>query len=161
MVSIAAAAVLAVGAFLAVLLSPASQPPGHADASLTTITTSESGVPTAARNAARSMVLLQASTPHGNVMLVGIAVAEGGMVVTTADLLNGVQSIAMVGADGKLEPASRGATDANSDVALVNVPEDVPVAPFSRRRKPRRWCPFRHGARARACRGAGRGATSR
>jgi putative serine protease PepD len=137
MVFIGAAAVLAVGAFIAVLLSPASQQPlggsgrNAGDASLTTITSSETGVPAAAQTAARSMVRLRAQTAHGTVTLIGIAVAEGGMVVTTADLLSGVQSIAMVGAGGKLERASIVGTDATSDVALVNVPEDVPVAPFS------------------------------
>ena len=53
------------------------------------------------------------------------------MVVTTADLLGGVRRIVMVGPGGKLEPASVVAKDATSDVALVNVPVDVPVAPFA------------------------------
>ena len=77
------------------------------------------------------MVELQATTSHGTVTLIGVAVAEGGMVVTTADLLIGVRSIDMVGPGGKLEQASIVGTDATSNVALVNVPEDVPVAPFS------------------------------
>ena len=37
----------------------------------------------------------------------------------------------MVGAGGKPEPASVMATDATSDIALVDVPEDLPVAPFA------------------------------
>ena len=77
------------------------------------------------------MVELQAATTHGTVTLIGVAVAEGGMVVTTADLLGGVQRIDMVGPGGKLEQASVVGTDATSNVALVNVPADVPVAPFS------------------------------
>jgi S1-C subfamily serine protease len=53
------------------------------------------------------------------------------MVATTADLLTGVRSIAMVGAGGKLEQASVVGTDTTSDVALVEVPADLPVAPFA------------------------------
>jgi S1-C subfamily serine protease len=37
----------------------------------------------------------------------------------------------MVGPNGRPEPASLVATDKTSDVALVNVPEDLPVAPFA------------------------------
>jgi putative serine protease PepD len=138
MVFIAAGAVAAVGAFLVVLLSPASQSPlessGHnasGGATLTTLTSGVNGVPTAARTAAKSMVELHATTTHGAVTLIGVAVAEGGMVVTTANLLAGVERIDMVGPGGKLEQASVVGTDATSNVALVNVPADVPVAPFS------------------------------
>jgi putative serine protease PepD len=77
------------------------------------------------------MVSLQATTAHGTVTLVGVAVAEGGMVVTTANLLNGVQRIDMIGPGGKLEQASVVGMDATSNVALVNVPVDVPVAHFA------------------------------
>jgi putative serine protease PepD len=139
MVFIAAAAVAAAGAFLVVLLSPASQSPlrssGRAassgGATLTTLTSNLNGVPAAAQTAAKSMVELQATTTHGVVTLIGVAVAEGGMVVTTADLLVGLQRIDMVGPGGKLERASVVGTDVTSNVALVNVPADVPVAPFS------------------------------
>ena len=138
MVFIAAAAVAAVGVFLAVLLSPASQSPLKGSApnasgggALTTLTSNANGVPAAAQTAAKSMVELQATTTHGTVTLIGVAVAEGGMVVTTANLLSGVQRIDMVGPGGKLEQASVVGTDATSNVALVNVPADVPIAPFS------------------------------
>ncbi|HSZ36194.1 MAG TPA: trypsin-like peptidase domain-containing protein [Acidimicrobiales bacterium] len=138
MLFVAAGALAAVGAFLVILLSPASQTPpkgtgrdGSGGVTLTTLTSRMSGVPAAAQPAARSMVQLQATTSHGTVTLVGVAVAEGGMVVTTANLLSGAQRIDMVGPGGKLERASIVGTDANSNVALVNVPADVPVAPFS------------------------------
>jgi putative serine protease PepD len=137
MVSIGAVAVIAVGAFVYVLLSPASQPPlqssGRDDgaATLTTDTGPAGAVPPAAQTAAKSVVELQADTAHGTVRLLGVAVAEGGMVATTADLLTGVRSIAMVGAGGKLEQASVVGTDTTSDVALVEVPADLPVAPFA------------------------------
>jgi S1-C subfamily serine protease len=138
MILIGAGAVAAVGAFLVVLLSPSSQPPlegsGHnaeSDATLTTLTTPERGVPAAAQPAAKSTVELQATTAHGNVTLIGVAVADGGLVATTASLLSDVRSISMVGPGGKLERASIVGTDATSDVALVAVPEDLPLAPFS------------------------------
>jgi S1-C subfamily serine protease len=137
MLFIAAAAIAAAGAFVVVLLSPASQKPlkdaGHGanGATLTTLTSQMEGVPPAAQNAARSMVELQATTSHGTVTLIGVAVAEGGMVATTANLLTGLQRIDMVGPSGKLQRASVVGTDATSNVALVNVPADVPVAPFS------------------------------
>ena len=89
------------------------------------------GVPAAAQTAAKSMVELQATTTHGTVTLIGVAVAEGGMVVTTANLLAGVQRIDMVAPGGKLQQASVVGTDTTSNIALVNVPADVPVAPFS------------------------------
>ena len=68
MVFIGAAAVAAVGAFLVVLLSPASQSPAQSsgrnaagDATLTTLTTSPNGASRpAAQTAAKSMVELQA-----------------------------------------------------------------------------------------------------
>ena len=100
-------------------------------ATLTTDTGPAGDVPPAAQTAAKSVVELQADTPHGTVRLLGVAVAEGGMVATTADLLTGVRSIAMVDAGGKLEQASVVGTDTTSDVALVEVPEDLPVAPFA------------------------------
>jgi S1-C subfamily serine protease len=63
--------------------------------------------------------------------MVGVAVAEGGLVATTADGLKGVQRLDMVGSDGHLYPASITATDPASDLALVTVPQAVPVAPFA------------------------------
>jgi S1-C subfamily serine protease len=138
MVLIGVAAVVAAVAWVVVLLSPASQKPlssatGNtvASAPLTTLAGPQNAVPAAAQAAGRSMVELRASTAHGTVALIGVAVAEGGMVVTTADLLGGVRRIVMVGPGGKLEPASIVAKDTTSDVALVNVPLDVPVAPFA------------------------------
>ena len=50
---------------------------------------------------------------------------------TTADLLGGLQRLVMVGPGGTRQAASVVATDKTSDIALVNVPEDLPVAPFA------------------------------
>jgi len=137
MVLVGAAAVVAVAAWVVVLLSPASKSPlttattNGAGTPLSTLAGPQNTLPAAAAQAGHSMVELRADTPHGTVNLIGMAVAEGGLVVTTADLLSGVQQISMVGPAGKLERATVVGVDGPSDVALVNVPEDVPVAPFT------------------------------
>jgi S1-C subfamily serine protease len=137
MMLVGAAAVAAVVAWVVILLSPASKsPPTTATTSgagtpLSTLSGTQNTLPPAAEQAGHSMVQLQAETPQGTVNLIGVAVAEGGMVVTAADLLSGVRQIDLVGPAGKLEPATVVGMDGPSDVALVNVPEDVPVAPFA------------------------------
>ncbi len=139
MVLVGVGAVMAVVAWVIVLLSPASDHPldtagsldSGASGPLTTLAGKQNALPAAAEPAGHSLVELQANTSHGHVILIGVAVAEGGLVVTTADLLDGLRSIAMVGPGGKLQPASMVAMDKTSDVALVNVPEDLPVAPFA------------------------------
>jgi putative serine protease PepD len=138
MVLIGVGAVMAVVAWVVVLLSPASEHPLEsatqdtaANGPLTTLAGVQNALPAAAVAAAHSIVELQATTTHGTVVLVGVAVAEGGLVATTADLLGGLERIDMVGPDGKLQAASLVATDKTSDVALVNVPQDLPVASFA------------------------------
>jgi S1-C subfamily serine protease len=139
MVLVGVGAVMAVVAWIIVLLSPPSDHPldaagtldSGANSPLTTLAGTQNALPAAAEAAGHSLVELQANTSHGRVILIGVAVAEGGLVATTADVLNGLQSIVMVGPGGKLQPASVVAMDKTSDVALVNVPEDLPVAPFA------------------------------
>ena len=138
MVLVGVGAVMAVVAWVVVLLSPASQHPLRgattdtaAAAPLTTLAGAQNAVPGVAQAAGHSMVELQLTTGQGTVALIGVAVAEGGVVATTADLLGGVRRLVMVGPEGKLEPARVVATDPASDVALVDVPEDLPVAPFA------------------------------
>jgi S1-C subfamily serine protease len=137
MVLVAAAAVVAAAAWVVVLLSPASKSPQTTatttgiDTPLSTLAGPQNTLPAAAEQAGHSLVELQAATPRGTVNLIGVAVAEGGLVVTTADLLSGAQQINMVGPAGKLQRATVVGMDAPSDVALVDVPEDVPVAPFT------------------------------
>jgi S1-C subfamily serine protease len=77
------------------------------------------------------MVQLRAVTDHGAVSLVGVAVAEGGLVATTASGLSGLQSISMIDGEGRSFRASVVGVDDASDIALVSVPDDVPVAPFA------------------------------
>jgi S1-C subfamily serine protease len=138
MVLVGVGAVMAVVAWVIVLLSPASDHPlesatqdSAANGSLTTLAGVQNALPAVADAAGHSIVELQATTSHGTVLLIGVAVAEGGLVATTADLLVGLRHLDVVGPGGALQAASVVATDKTSDVALVNVPEDLPVAPFA------------------------------
>ena len=138
MVLVGVGAVMAVVAWVIVLLSPASEHPLQSatldtagNGSLTTLAGPQNAVPAAAVPAGRSIVELEATTSRGTFLLIGVAVAEGGLVATTADLLGGLQKIVMVGPGGTRQAASVVATDKTSDIALVNVPEDLPVAPFA------------------------------
>ena len=138
MVLVGVGAVMAVVAWVIVLLSPPSEHPlesGTQDTAasgpLTTLAGAQNAIPAAAQTAGHSIVELEATTSHGTVLLVGVAVAEGGLVATTADPLSGLEHLDMVGPGGQLQAASVVATDKTSDVALVDVPEDLPVAPFA------------------------------
>ena len=135
---IGAAATLAAVAWAIVLFAPSSDQAGLSPANesasevpVTTLAVRSPAVPTAAQAAGRSMVQLRADTSHGVVSLVGVAVAEGGLVATTADALSGLRSISMITGDGRSFRASLVGVDNASDVALVSVPDDVPVAPFA------------------------------
>jgi S1-C subfamily serine protease len=132
---IGAAAAVAAVAWAVVLVSPASDHPATPPISdnaipVTTLAVSEA-VPATAAAAGHSMVQLQADTSHGVVTLVGVAVAEGGLVATTANGLSGLRDIYMIGTDGRRVKASVLGIDGKSDLALISVPDDVPVAPFA------------------------------
>jgi S1-C subfamily serine protease len=126
-------------AWASVLLSPASDHPARSAASLdsasdsplTTLAAKASGMPDAATAAGQSLVALRADTSHGEVTLVGVAVADGGLVATTAAGLAGLRRLDMVGPDGHLLSASVVGLDSASNLALINVPDDLPVAPFA------------------------------
>jgi putative serine protease PepD len=136
MIVVGAVAALAAVAWTVILLSPSSDHPpsalvGGADSPVTTLAGDVQALPKAALSASQAMVQLRAVTATGVITMVGVAVAEGGVVATTADGLTGLRSIAMVGNGGRLLRASVVAIDKGSDVALINVPDDVPVAPFA------------------------------
>ena len=138
MVLVGAVAVIAAVVWLIVLLSPASDHPltstatrDTAAAPVSTLPGAQNAVPAAAEATGHSIVELKAVTAHGTTTLIGVAVAEGGLVATTADVLNGLRRLDLVGPGGHLVPASVVGTDDASDIALVDVPENVPVAPFS------------------------------
>ena len=135
---IGAAATLAAVAWAIVLLAPASDPtrlsPASESASdlpVTTLAARSEAVPAQAQAAGHSMVQLRAVTNHGVVSLVGVAVAEGGLVATAAEGLSGLRSISMIASDGRSLRASLVGVDNASDIALVSVPDAVPVAPFA------------------------------
>ena len=137
-VLIGAAATLAAVAWAIVLLSPPSDHPGFVPASdnasevpVTTLALRGEAVPTLAQAASHSMVQLSAVTDHGVVPLVGVAVAEGGLVATTANGLSGLRSISMIDSEGRRFRAAVVGFDNASDIALVSVPDDIPVAPFA------------------------------
>jgi S1-C subfamily serine protease len=137
MVAIGAVAVMALVAWVVLLLSPASDHPMPSATSNTspgsprTVPGTGTTVPPAADDASEAIVELRAGTTHGDVTLFGIAVAEGGVVVTAAEPLQGAVWVDMVGSNGRLQRASVAATDRGSDIALVDVPVDLPVAPFT------------------------------
>lgn len=135
---VGAAALMAGVAGVLFLLSPASDRPVStptsdlaSDAPMTTLAGSPHSIPSVAEAAGNALVQLRASTSHGVVLLTGVAVAEGGLVATTADGLRGLRALSMVGPDGRLLRATVMAVDRDSDVALVNIPDDIPVAPFA------------------------------
>jgi S1-C subfamily serine protease len=138
MLLVGAVGAIAAVAWIVILLSPASDRPPRtsiadvaADAPLTTLAAHGPGIPSAATAASQSIVALRAETDHGTVDLVGVAVAEGGLVATPASGLVGLRSLSMVGAGGRLMRSSVVGLDPTSGLALVNVPDDVPVAPFA------------------------------
>jgi S1-C subfamily serine protease len=137
MILVGAVALMAAVAWLVILLSPASDHPltattrDTAAVPISTLPGAQNAVPAAAAATGHSIVELRAVTAHGTATLIGVAVAEGGMVATTADVLSGLRRLDLVGPGGQLEQASVVGTDSASDIALVNVPENVPVAPFS------------------------------
>ena len=139
MILVGVGAVMAAVAWVIVLLSPASEHPldsatqDHAGqrAAAHAGRRAERGAGRGRSRPATRMVELQATTSHGTVVLVGVAVAEGGLVATTADLLQGLRRIDMVGPGGKLQAASVVAMDDPFRRGAGHVPEDLPVAPFA------------------------------
>ena len=77
------------------------------------------------------MVALQVSTGHGVTEGCGVAVAAGGLVATTLDAVAGARSVTALTASGRREPATVVATDRGSDIALLRVAGDPPVAQFA------------------------------
>jgi len=88
-------------------------------------------VPVAAKGAVRAMVSLQVVTEHGVTQDCGVAIATGGLVATTRDAVADARSITAFTAGGRREPARVVATDRSSDIALVQVDYDLPVARFA------------------------------
>jgi len=133
LVGTTAAAAVVVGVLLLVESgSPGPPNPlGGGTPSTTTALTTAGGVPAVAQSARQATVALESSTAGGMVAACAVTVAEGGLLVTTADAVRGARSITAVTADGRRETATVVATDAGSDLALLRVASDLPVAHFS------------------------------
>jgi S1-C subfamily serine protease len=128
----AAAAAIAAGLFLANAGTPSAPAGIVATSSLTTLATALGAprpVPVVTQRTARSMVALQVTTGTGIKLGCAVAVAKGGFLVTTADL-EGMTGITATLSDGHSEQARVVATDQDSDMALLRVPTNLPVARF-------------------------------
>lgn len=131
----AAAAVVALGLLL--LVGASGSPDqlaatgSSASTSVTVVTGCCSVVPATERGARDAMVSLVVATDDTVDHVCGVVVGAGGLVATTLDALAGARSVTAVTATGERLPASVVAGDPTSDIALVRVPEDLPVARFS------------------------------
>lgn len=106
-----------------------------ANAAATTVVTTTSSVPgqlpAQDRETTRSIVSLEIATDHGTATGCAVAVAEGGLLATTADAVVGSGSVTALTADGRREKVRVVAVDRTSDVALLQVDDDLPVADFA------------------------------
>ncbi|MHB8218916.1 MAG: S1C family serine protease [Acidimicrobiales bacterium] len=83
------------------------------------------------RQVQEAMVSLLVTKGTGRSKGCGVAVAPGGLVVTTLDEVTGAQSVIAVTANGTRGPAQVVATDRRSDIALVRVPTNLRSARFA------------------------------
>ncbi len=110
---------------------PAAVSSGSSSAtSLTVVTGCCRVLPAMERGARDAMVSLRVSTASGVSRGCGVVVGTGGLVLTTFDAVAGARALSAVTAAGTRLPASVVATDQASDVALVKVPAELPVARF-------------------------------
>jgi len=132
LVATSAAAAVVVGVLLLIESgSPGPPNPLAGAPPSTTALTTGGAVPPADQGARQAMVALETSTAGGRVAACAVAVAEGGLLATTADAVRGARSITAVTAGGQHERATVVATDAGSDLALLRVSSDLPVARFT------------------------------
>lgn len=138
LVGTGAAAAVLVGILL--LMNTGSNPgagPGATDLgsptspTLTEVTGCCKIVPVVARAVQRSMVSLVVTQNRGTTVSCGVAVAQGGLVATTFDAVRGARSVTAVTAGGERERARVVATDRRSDIALVRISGDLPLARFA------------------------------
>lgn len=133
----AAAAVLAGVLLLLQVGGPEGRTPGlaarHAPISALTAITSPVEL---ARSTAQAMVLLQVTTAAGTKEACAVAVEEGGLLATAADVVEGARRIEAVTADGSHSRVKVLGIDAGSDVALLEVPQALPVASFDQSAEP-------------------------
>lgn len=135
LVASGAAAAVAAGVLLLVAVSSGGPPTSTSGTppptALTVVTGCCRVVPTVEREARDAMVSLRVTTGSGVSEGCGVVVAGGGLVLTTFDAVARARSLIAVTAAGTRLAASVVATDQQSDVALVRVPAELPVARFA------------------------------
>ena len=108
-------------------------------ASLTSVPTTEAGVARMASVTAiaamvasvrQSTVALTISSARGTTFATGLVVESGGIVVTTAKGVQEARSITVTEADGTRQTAEWVDTDPSSNLSVLHVSDDLPVATF-------------------------------
>jgi S1-C subfamily serine protease len=108
-------------------------------ASLTSAPTTEAGVARMASARAlasmlasvrQSTVALTITSSHGTSFATGLVVEYGGIVVTTARGVKGARSITVTEAGGSSQPAEWVDTDPSSNLSVLHISENLPVATF-------------------------------
>jgi S1-C subfamily serine protease len=129
--SIVLAAAAAAGVAVGVVLLNSGSPGRTADTvSWVAGTWGRGSVPVSVAADERALVALEISGPTGVMSGCGVAVEDGGFVATAADGIAGATSIIATTADGRQVVASVIGIDAGSDIALLRVPERLPVPQF-------------------------------
>lgn len=111
--------------------TPVGSPSAARAATLTVVTGCCKVVPSAERRARSAMVSLQVTTAGGTTQDCGVVVGSDGLVATTLDAVAGARSLTAVTADGARAPVAVVGTDQTSDIALLRVGDDLPVARFA------------------------------
>lgn len=88
-------------------------------------------VPRPVQEIRQATVALDVATSHGLEHDCGVAIAPDGIILTTRDAVDGARSITAITATGRHVSARVLATDEASDVAVVQVRDDVPTAHFA------------------------------
>jgi putative serine protease PepD len=93
-------------------------------------TTTTVSLTSSTASAEQSLVTLQITSASGTSLGCGVAVAQGGLIATTADAMAGATAMTATTWSGHREPARLVALDRDSDVALLRIADDVPVPHF-------------------------------
>jgi len=134
--AVATGAVAAVVAGVLLLMTAGAGDPGpNYEATATTTSASATGTDVSPQVVARqdqaSLVSLTVARPSGTGHSCAVAVAVGGLVATTADAVTGATAVMATDAAGKTERAKVVGVDRTSDIALLQLPVDLPVPHFT------------------------------
>lgn len=100
-------------------------------ASLTTLVVQSPRMPATTQTAAQAMVSLKIITSQGTRTDCGVAVSAGGLVVTTASSVAGAKTITASTPTLRDGPVKILGLDQGSNIALLQVPIDLPVPTFA------------------------------